>query len=147
MTNDDRGAPRVVGARIRVLDGHDRVRTPGQHAARRDGGRGTRADLLPGRHARRDRLLVAGENDGLLLGGTVGIGGAHGEAVHVRAIEARDVDLRAHVLGEHPAERLLERDLFGGEGPDVDDGAPATLRLVAIEHLEELALPHGASSS
>jgi len=67
--------------------------------------------------------------------------------IPTRALEAGDVDVRTHVLGQHAAERVLERHDLHAAGRRVDHLPPAALGLVAIEHLEELALLHGAGSS
>ena len=97
--------------------------------------------------AGRDALGEEAQAHRRLFGGAEGVLGAHREAVHVRAVEARHVDLGAHVLGEHAAEGGGERDLFGAERGGGDRGVPARLGVVAVQHLEELALLHGAPSA
>ena len=84
----------------------------------------------------------------LLLGGAEGIGGAHREAVHVGAIEARHVYICAHVLGQDAPECFVERHTLELEHRNVDRGVPTPLGLVAVDHFEELTLLHvGCSSS
>jgi hypothetical protein len=60
---------------------------------------------------------------------------------------ARDVDLGAHILRQHSAQRVLERDRLGRQRRDIDRFAPTQLRRVAIQDLEELVLLHAGSSS
>ncbi len=131
---------RVFGIDVRHLDRRDRIRASRQHAAggNRRGGSLRHLDLRldPGR----EDLVVEPQPDRLLLGATKGIRRAHSEPVHVRAVEARHVDRRAHVLGQDSAERVFERDRLGSQRRAADDGPPARLRLVAIEHLEKLGL-------
>ena len=50
------------------------------------------------------------------------------------------------VLGQHAAEGLRERHALAGQRRHVDRRAPAALGLVALEHLEELALLHDAAA-
>ena len=132
---------------VRGLHRHDGVGSARQHPAGGDGGRGARSHLRLRRHGRRDRLRVEAQPNRLLLAGAVGVLGAHGESVHVRAVETGDVDLRPDVLGEHPPQGVGERQPLAREPLGVDGGAPAPLRLVAVEYVEKLLLPHDPASA
>ena len=131
---------------IRELHGQHRVGTARQHAPGGDGGSGAREHLLPGKHAGGNRLVVQAQAQRRVLGGAIGVLGAQRETVHVGAVEARHVHLGGDILGEHAAQRLFEGNGLRGERGDVEDRTPATLGLIAIQHLEELLLLHASSS-
>jgi hypothetical protein len=113
---DVRAGPQRVGHHDGVvllrdeLDGDDGVRPLGDDASGRD----------------RHRLAVRQGPRGGSPGGNAGddrkrprrVGRANREAVHRRAREARQVDRRPRVLGEHAARCLLQRDGLGGQRPD-----------------------------
>ncbi len=52
-----------------------------------------------------DHLGIEREHFRMAIAGAEGVGGAHGEAVHIGAVERRRIDRRHHVLGQHAAER------------------------------------------
>ena len=64
------------------------------------------------------------------------------EAVHVGAIEARDIDIGADVSGDHAAQRFVEGHAFDPDWRPLDHRVPASLRFVAIDDVEELSLLH-----
>ena len=92
------GAPGRSG----VLDGHDGVGPGGHGRARHDPDRLARPDRPLGGAAGTDRVDHL-QHDGQLRPGVGDVDGAHGEAVHGRAGEAREVGRRLHVLGQHTA--------------------------------------------
>ena len=83
----------------------------------------------------------------LLTTVAIGVLGPYGEAIHVRAVEAGNVDRCAHVLVEHAAQRPGQGHDLRSQRGNVDRFAPTSLRLVAVENPEELRLPHAGLSS
>ena len=131
---------------VGVLDRHHGVGAARQHPAGGDRDGGARAHLGRRRDAGRDRLRAEREPDRRRLAGAEGVRRAHREAVHVRAVEAGDVDLGdARPRASTRPSACASGTRLGGERRDVDRRAPAALGLVAIQHLEELALPHAAA--
>jgi hypothetical protein len=94
-----------------------------------------------------NRLRVAAQADRLRLRGAESVLSADGKSVHVRAVEAGNVDLGADVGGEHPAQCLLQGYLLARQGLHRDPLAPTALGFVPIQDLEELPLSHGVTSS
>ena len=117
---------------VDVLDRHDRVGAFRHDAARRDPHR--LAGLEP---AARGTPAATRATTGSAPGVS---GGPEREAVHGRAREARQVDQRVGVLGEHPAGRLLERHGLRRERRDA--GQDARERLVDGQQLG-----HGADGT
>ena len=92
-----------------LLDHHHGVGAARDDAAGGDRGRGAG----PHFHRRRD---AAGDHFGIerkalrrAVAGAGRIGGAHGKAVDIGAIERRRVDRRDHVGGKHAGKRRAER--------------------------------------
>ena len=101
---------------VGVLDRNHRIGTAGKHAARRDRAGGSGLHLLLRRHAGGNRLRVAAQANRLLLRGTEGVLRADGEPVHVRTVEAGNVDFGADVGGQQPAQCLLQGDVLAAQG-------------------------------
>jgi hypothetical protein len=81
-----------------------------------------------------------GEQARFFLHRAPGVGGLHGEAVHVGAVEAGHVDGGDHVLGQHAAQRGVQRHGVGAQRRQRQVFAEAALGLVAREHVQELGL-------
>ena len=64
----------------------------------------------------------------------------------IDVVKLVDLSEGAHIEREHAAQRLLEGNRLRAQGLLADHLAPAALRLVAVEHFEELALLQGATS-
>ena len=125
---------------LRVLD-HDH----GVGAARNHPAGGNRHGRARPNHRRRhdarvNRFLAELHGARHFLGRAERVFGDDGEAIHVRAVERRHVHGRDDVGGQHAAERGVERHRFDAARRQVDRGAKAPLRLVAIEHVEKLLL-------
>ena len=71
------------------------------------------------------------------------VGGAQRKAVHIGAVERRHVDRRRHVVREHAAERIGERNGLGGKRRKIEMLLEARLRLLGRDDFEELLLPRG----
>jgi hypothetical protein len=127
-----------------VLDHQHGISAARQHGAGRDHGRGPGGHRLAGLDAGREDLGVEPQGAGLVIAGTKSVLRPDREAVDVRAIEARHVDRRDHVLGEHPAAGLRERHALLAERCQRQMAMEAGDRLVAVDDLEELLLPGGA---
>ena len=138
---DRAGDAQLAAANVGVLDHHDGVGAARHHAAGGNRQRLAATRLAVGRHhAGVDLLGAEPHRPRRFFGGAEGVFGHHREAVHVRAIERRHVHRRHDVGGEHASERRVERHALGAAGRQVEGGAEAALRLVAIEDLEELFL-------
>ena len=142
VPGDDR-----VSLNVGEFDGQHGIRSAGQHPARRDRRRRSRQHFLVRRNTRGDRFGVESKQNGLDLGSSVGVLGANRKAVHVGSVETGHVDFGPNVLGQHPAQSVLERDRFRGQRGDVEGCAPAALGFVTLDHFEKLLLFHGATSS
>ena len=96
--------------RVRVLDRHDAVGAVGH------GRTGHDPDRLPRTDPRRWRGTSGQRgHDREITGHAHDVGGPHGEAVHRRIGERWDLLGRDHVLGQHPAERVVQRNIGGRE--------------------------------
>ena len=105
------GVDLVVERHAIAVDGHeldlqDRVGPVGQCGAGRDAHRLPFAD---GHGGGRPRARLADDPQG-----SPGWAGTQGEAVHRAVGERGDVALGDDVLGQHAAERILDRDVLGG---------------------------------
>ena len=73
------------------------------------------------------------------------VGGPQREAVHRRAVEARQVDDGETVLGEHTARRVLQRHGLGGQGANaLQDARQRLLHGQEIGHRDDAT--HGVRS-
>ena len=77
------------------------------------------------------------------IGRARGVGGAQRKAVDIGAVERRHVDRRRDVVRQHAAERVGERDRFGGKRREIEMLLEARLRLLGRDDFEELLLPRG----
>ena len=71
------------------------------------------------------------------------VGGAQRETVHIGAVERRHVDRRRHVVRQHAAEGIGERNGFGGKRRKIELLLEPRLRLLGRDDFEELLLPRG----
>src|SRR5262249_22787837 len=108
---------------VRILDHDDSVGAAGEHTAGGDDGRGAGADRDGRFDAGGENLRVEAEEAGTLLTGTEGVLGAEGKAVHVGAVEARDVDGSDNVDGQNAAKRVIQPEALRFECREIEGGA------------------------
>ena len=75
------------------------------------------------------------------VAGARGVGGAHGKAIDIGAVERRRIDRRNHVGREHARQRRAEAEAFAAKRRAVDTGIETAARLIGGNHFEELLLP------
>ena len=127
-----------------VLDHHHGVGAARNGAAGRDRGRGAGRHLDRGRDAAGDHLGVKRKPLRRAVAGADRIGGAHGEAVDIGAVERRHIDRRDHVGGKHARQRGAQRLGFGRQRRAVDAGRKTATRFRRRDHFEKLLLPRRA---
>ena len=127
-----------------VLDHHDGVGAARDHPAGRDHCRRARDDRRATAHARRRCTSALSAGVSARFVGADGIGGAHREAVDVRAIERRHVDGAAtSCASTRPSARPSETlSAAAAQDRDVAQTGPC---LLGGDDFEELLLPCGAA--
>ena len=134
-----------------MFDRDDRIGTARQHAPGRDRGRSAGPDFELRFDTGRNRLGVESQPYRPRLRRPEAVLGSQREAVEVGAVEGGHVDSGRHVLGQHPAQRGIDRNDLGSERHKLERRVPAQLGRVAVENFQELLLLHdpavpGASS-
>ncbi len=132
-----------------VLDHHHGIRPTGHNGAGGDrhGRTGFELEVRWRRLARRQRQVGHSQRDRLQFLGPERVGGAHGVAVHVAAVERRNVDGGDYVGRQHPPARRIERNRLGAR---LQVGACLIEPLVGhrlVDNVEELALLHSGTSA
>ena len=135
----------IVLDQFGVLDHHHRIGTARDDAAGRDRGRGAGHHFDGGRNAAGDHFGIERKALRRAVAGARGIGGAHGKAVDIGAVERRRIDRRNHVGREHARQRRTESDALAAERRAIDAGIETAARLIGGHHFEELLLPRGAA--
>ena len=140
---DDRRG--IVVHEFGVLDHHHGVGAARNDAAGRDGGCGAGHDFDRRRNAAGDHFGIERQALWPAVAGAGSVGGAHGEAVNIGAVERRRIDRRDHVAGQDARQRGRQRHGFAAKRRAIDAGFEAPARLLRRDHFEELLLPCGAA--
>ncbi len=128
-------------ANVGMLNHDDGVGPARQHGPGGDSGRGAGGDGVARRPASRQRLGVQPQRPRPVLARPERVGRLHREPVHVGAVEARHVERGGHVFGQYAPQRRQQRHRLRVQRPQVERRAEAALRLVAVDHVQELLLP------
>ena len=134
------GDPQHSPPRVRVLDHHDGVSTARHHAAGGNRRRLARMDRRSRNDAGVNVLVDQADDARGLFGCAERVLGDDREAVHVGAIERRDVDRGQDVGGEDASKRGVQWNPLDTTWGQVQSRAEPMLRLVAVEDLEKLLL-------
>jgi hypothetical protein len=124
-----------------VLDHHHRIGAARDDAAGGDRRRCAGRHFDGGRNAAGDHFGIERKTFWRAVAGACGVGGAHGKAVDIGAVERRRIDRRDHVGCEHARQRRAEGETLTAERRAIDAGIETTARLVGGNHFEELLLP------
>ena len=140
--------PDAVAVGHGVLDHHHGVGAAGHDPAGGDGGRpaGGHLEALGGRLPGRQGHGGHPQPHRVQLLGAEGVGGPHGEAVHVGPVEGGDVHRGEDVGGQHPSPGPVQGDLLHLRRQVGTGGGEAAMGLGLVHHVEELALLHAGPS-
>ncbi|MCY1222143.1 hypothetical protein D9M72_342230 [compost metagenome] len=119
---------------------HHRVGAARQHAAGGDRRGVAGCHFAPRHDAGRQRLAHEGQRADLFFHRAPGVGGLHGKAVDVGAVEAGHVDGGDRVVGEHPAQRRVQGNGLAAQRREAQVFAEAALGLVPRDDIEKLRL-------
>ena len=128
-----------------MLDHHHRVGAARDDAAGRDRRRGAGQYFDRRRNAAGDHFGIERKTLWRAVARARGVGGAHGKAVDIGAVERRRIDRRDHVGREHARQRRAEAKAFAAKRRAVDAGIETAARLIGGNHFEELLLPRRAA--
>jgi hypothetical protein len=134
------GNPQIAAVDLRVFDHDHGIGAARNHPAGGNLNRRARPNDRRRHDARVNRFLGDRNGPWHLFRSTERVFGHDGKAIDVRAIEGRHVYRRDHIGGQDASEGGIERHRLDRARCQIESGAKAPLRLVAIQHVEELLL-------